>query len=63
IDNKILPTKETKEYYILYILSEIISNNNPEKILNKIIQTLHIDDEISNIFLNYDNRDLIWSHI
>jgi hypothetical protein len=63
IDNSIIPTKETKEYYIYYILSKIINSNNPEKIFNKIIQTMHIDDEISIIFLNYENRSLIWSHI
>ncbi|NNP77816.1 hypothetical protein A7P54_15530 [Acinetobacter sp. Ac_3412] len=63
IDNRIIPTKETKEHYIHYILNKIISNDNPEKIFNKIIQIMHIDDEISNIFLNYENRPLIWSHI
>ena len=63
IDNRIIPTKETKDYYILYILDKIISNSNPDKIFNKIIQTLHIDDEISNIILKYNNRALIWSHI
>jgi hypothetical protein len=63
IDNRIIPTKETKEYYILYILDKIISNSNPDKIFNKIIQTLYIDDEISNIILKYNNRAAIWSHI
>ena len=63
IDNRIIPTKETKDYYILYILDKIISNSNPDKIFNKIIQTLHIDDEIFNIILKYNNRASIWSHI
>ena len=63
IDNRIIPTKETKDYYILYILDKIISNSNPDKIFNKIIQTLYIDDEISNIILKYNNRAAIWSHI
>lgn len=62
-NNRILPSKETKEYYILYVLNKIISNSDPKKDFNKIIEIIHIDEEISNIILNYNNRASIWAYI
>lgn len=62
-DNKTLPTKEGKEYYITYILNKIISNNDLEGDFKKLIQTIYIDDEISTVFLNYKNRPFVWSYL
>lgn len=63
LNNKILPNKETKKYYITYILEKIISITPVYEDFKKIIQILYIDDEISTIVLNYEKRPLIWSNI